>query len=155
MANYVGAEGASTRTNYKGVLRAPGYTPKISYFALQNVCALFDGETANADFVLRVESPRREVETAAVQTASFVRRGTAMFAFWYPADLQAGWQPKNVRVTAWAGGAAALAQPVLVDLLRGTVQRVEAANRAGMIACDAALRDYPVVLADEAAVLAA
>ncbi len=155
MVNYIRATGQTGQTNFKGVLRGHDYTPKASYYALQNLCALFDSDTVGADFALRVDSPRRDAEVAAVRTATFVRRGAPLGAVWYPADLQVGWQPKTVQVSMWTGKMAQLRRPVLADLLTGLVHPAEHEVRGGTVLFrDVPLRDYPVVLTDEAIVSA-
>jgi hypothetical protein len=146
MVNYVWTTGQSNMTNSKGVLRGNEYTPKVSYYALQNLCSLFDSETTAADFAFRVDSPQRDVEITAVQTATFIRRNAPLCAFWYPANLQTGWQRKNVRLSLWTGKAAEFRKPVLVDLLTGLVYPL-AGN--GRVLNEAPLRDYPVLLTDE------
>jgi len=145
MVNYVSVAGQTGTTNTKGVLRGHDYTPKVSYYALQNLCALFDSETVAADFVPRLTSPSRDVETLAVRTATFSRRGFPILAYWYPADLQAGWQTRRVELSLWTG-AARLERPALVDLLTGLVYRVELPLK------DAPLQDYPVLLTNESVV---
>lgn len=153
MVNYIRATGQTGQTNFKGVLRGHDYTPKASYYALQHICALCDSDTAGADLLLRVESPQRDVEVTAVRTATFVRRGAPLCALWYPANLQIGWQPKSVQVSLWTGKAARLERPVLADLLTGLVHRTEAEVREGAaLFKDVPLRDYPVLLTDEAVI---
>jgi len=153
MVNYIRTTGQTGQTNFKGVLRGHDYTPKVSYYALQHVCALFDSETIAADLLLRVESPQRDVEVTAVRTATFVRRRAPLCAIWYPANLQAGWHPKSLQVSLWTGKAAELRRPVLVDLLTGLVHPAEKQGRGDVaLIKDVPLRDYPVLLTDEAIV---
>ncbi len=73
-----------TMMNYKGVLHGKDYSPKPSYFARQNVCALFDAETKAADFLLRSAG----VQDEPVFAASFVRRGAPLFVRWMPTSWQ-------------------------------------------------------------------
>lgn len=154
MANYIWSSGQSGATNSKGILRAHDYTPKVSYYALRNLCALFDSRTQPADYLLRMGRSQGELELEAVQTATFIRGDAPVCAFWYPANLQTGWQTKAARITVWTGKAAQMKQPVLVDLLTGLVFRVAAARgpAGSWMVKDVPVRDYPVLLTDESVV---
>ncbi len=153
MVNYVWSSGRSGVTNFKGVLRGTDYTPKVSYYALRNLCALFDAETVPAELLFRVDRTPTGLDLASVRTSVFTRRNCPVFAFWCPANLQEGWQPKTVRLTAWTGKAARLERPVLVDLLTGLIHKVDSDSRASVITVkNAPLRDYPVLLTDESVV---
>ena len=144
MVNYVWNTGQSGQTNAKGLLRGKEYTPKPSYFAYRNVCALFDGETKHTDLLARFG---REL---GVERASFVRKGGAMFACWIPGDPMADSVPVPARVQLWTGDGARLEKPVLVDLLSGEIAEIPKVSRSGgTITIDGLpVRDYPTLIAD-------
>ncbi len=148
MVNYVWSSGQSGMTNSKGVLRGNVYTPKSSYYALQNLCSLFDSDTKQADFLLRVEGPATDWERLAVQTATFVREGSPVYVYWYPANLQKGFATRTSTLTLWHGKAAKLEKPVLVDLLTGDITEPSKAKRVGgkWVLDSMPVRDYPMVI---------
>ncbi len=150
MVNYVWSSGQSGQTNTKGVLRGHDYTPKASYYALQNLCALFDAATQPAEFLLRLSRAEPKLELLAVQCGTFVRQGYAVCAFWYPADLQEGFAFRRARISVWTGKAAKLENPVLVDLLTGevTLPAKKAQRAAGWDFEDVLLKDYPMLITD-------
>ncbi len=152
--NYVRAEGRTGLNNNKGVLRGTDYTRKPSYYALQNLCTLFDNETRRADFSLRLErGPSREDELA-VFTASFERRGRPIYAFWHPADLQQPFRPRSMRVAVWSGKAARLEEPILLDPLTGGWKPLNGSLRSGTYSFDGmSVLDYPQLITDRAVVI--
>ncbi len=154
MVNYVWSSGQSGKTNTKGVLRGTVYTPKASYYALQNLCSLFDGETKRSDLLLRVSGDKSKFETQAVRTASFVRKGAPLFAYWYPGNLQQGFATQQGGVTLWTGKTAKLEKPVLVDLLTGDITEPATVKRTDDVWHLSAVpvRDYPLVITDAATV---
>ncbi len=154
MINYFDSRtGLGGKTNFKGVLRGTDYTPKPSYFALQSLCALFDGETARADFLMLFGglSAPQPAEAEAIQSGSFVRRGHPVYTYWYPAVPQAGFPPGKVTVTVRHGGAAKLERPVLADLLSGKVFEIAAKETNRMLVFSGLpLTDHPLVITDRA-----
>lgn len=154
MVNYVWSSGQSGMTNSKGVLRGTVYTPKASYYALQNLCTLFDSEAKRAELLLRVEGAAEGWERQAVRTACFIRGGAPLYAYWYPAVLQQGWPTRLANLTLWSGKAARLEKPVLVDLLTGDITIPTKVSRTGGLTRLEAMpvRDYPLVVTDASAV---
>lgn len=148
MQNYISGSGQTGLTNTKGVLRGGDYTRKPSYYAYRNACALFDAETKPAGLLLRAEQVGGGLDGRAVRTATFIRKGVPVLLYWYPADLQKGFEPPTCRLLAWSGKAATLVNPVLVDLLHGEVHPVADAkwNGGTLTVPRVPLRDYPVVL---------
>lgn len=154
MVNYVWSTGQSGQTNSKGVLRGTVYTPKASYYALQNLCALYDSRAKRTDLLLRVEGAADGWERKAVRTSCFVRDGFPLYAYWYPSVLQQGWSTRQARLTMWSGHGAKLENPVLVDLLTGDITiPAKVARNGGSLSIDGMpVRDYPLVVTDAAAV---
>jgi hypothetical protein len=136
-------------TNYKGLLEGKTYSPKKAYYAYQNLCALLDSASVRTTWPVRIDAP----DADAVWSATFVRGGRAICAYWYPADLLKGWTPRKVNLTLACGKDAKLDSPVLVDTLNGTIYRVQARSAAdGWAFPSVPLLDYPLLLADQAAV---
>jgi hypothetical protein len=148
MVNYVWHTGQSGQTNSKGLLRGTDYTPKPSYFAYQNLCALFDSETRRADFLAYVDAKGKEA--AAIECVSFVRKGSPIYAYWTGADLMADTPSVPARLRLWHGSAARLEKPVLVDPLSGAISATGKVTRSGgAITIEGApLRDYPMLVMD-------
>ncbi len=156
IVNYFTGTTAVKKTNYKGILRGGEYTRKASYHALQNLCALFDSGTVRSDFAVQVEGGASPLEDMLVHSASFARDGRALYAFWYPADLQEVYAPRRARIRVWSGGAASIAEPVLVDLLSGEIRRPTAVQQAAdgfWVFDNVEVRDYPVLITDAGVVL--
>lgn len=150
MVNYVWSSGQSGMTNSKGVLRGGEYTPKASYYALQNLCALFDSETRGAELLMRVEGPAAGWERQAVQTAAFLRSGSPLYAYWYPASLQRGWETRPARLTLWGAEGSRLRNPVLADPLTGDIKvPAKVTRNGGVLHLDEMpVRDYPMLVTD-------
>jgi hypothetical protein len=155
MHNYIWGSGQTSLNNTKGVLRGGDYTPKPSYYAYRNACALFDAETKAAGLLLRIEQAGGALDERAVRTATFLRQGAPVLLYWYPADLQKGFEATTCRLLAWSGKAGSLKDPVLVDLLHGEVHPVADAkwNGGTLVIPRVPLRDYPIVLTDRSLTL--
>ena len=160
IVNYIRHGGPTGLTNYKGVIRGRDYTRKPSYFALQNLCALFDAKTTLADLLLRFGGGRSPLERMALSSACFVREGRPVYAYWSPSVLQEEFTPGTIQVSVWSGRAARLDHPVFVDLLSGEIRPARARESAagsghadsGWQFDEAPLRDYPMLLTDRALV---
>lgn len=150
MAGYIWTTGQSGMTNSKGVLRAHEYTPKASFYALQNLCSVIDAQSKQAPLLLRVDGGGPAFDINAMQYATFVRGDTPLYFWWYPSDLQRGFESQKARVTVWGGNATKLNKPVIADLLTGDVKPAPEAKASGrtMSFADAPVRDYPLLLTD-------
>ncbi len=150
MHNYVGQAGMMAKINYKGLLHGKTYMPKPSYFAYQNLCAMFDAEIKPADFVIR--SIGRDADD--VYTASFIRAGAPVFARWLPVSLQRDTPAQRSGVELWSGKAAKIAEPILIDLLTAQIYKPEKAQFIGgwWKIEDLPLTDHPLVITDKAVV---
>lgn len=138
------------KTNFKGLLRGSDYTPKASYFAYQCLCALFDSATQRAE--LRLELIGQE--KVKLQEAHFTRKGKAVYAYWFPADLQKPWDPRTLSMTLDTREDAALDDTILVDPLSQEVFRLPSAkHEAGRVVLEnLPLRDYPLLITGAEAV---
>lgn len=141
------------KTNYKGLLRGADYTPKPAFFAYQSLCALFDART-QATNELRWESfdagGLPPEDAAKIRYATFVRNGAGMAAYWYPANLQTGWQPGVVGLRLTVPDGIAMEQPVLLDPLTGQAYDLTDAELDGNAVAlqGLPLMDYPLIIAD-------
>ncbi len=142
-------------TNSKGLIRGRDYSPKPSYYAYQNMCALFDSETRKADFLIRLDSAAPAAEELAIHTAAYSRRNRPLYVYWYPSDLQQPYRASTLRVMAWSGRQARLENPVLVDLLTGAVTTPSKASLASGYWRfeELPLEDYPLVITDRSVVV--
>jgi hypothetical protein len=155
--DYIMHDGPSGKNQYMGLLRGNDYSPKPSFYALQAVCSLFDGETEQTDLVL---FPRKldgsaykaRFEIAAIESATFVRNGYPVYAYWYPSDFDAPLPPQPIEIGIWHGKAAELKNPVLVDPLHQQLFRLtsELKDRRGEAAFRLPLLDYPLIITDAA-----
>ncbi len=152
MVNYVWSTGKSGQTNAKGLLRGADYTPKPSYYAYRNVCALFDADTRRADFLARFDRMPSSSKACEVEWASFLRHGSAIYAYWLPADPMADPAPATARIQLWSGTGGRLEEPVLVDLLSGEISPLTHVSRGGGTVSigNLPVRDYPLLIANRA-----
>ncbi|MCX7007598.1 MAG: beta-galactosidase [Kiritimatiellaeota bacterium] len=128
--------------NWKGILRGETYEPKPSYYAYQNLCALFDSETKLTANTLSITSAAE-----GIQTASFERGGVPVCAYWSLADL---FKPfPAAKISARITGDK-IQSPVLADLLTGQIYTLEAAGKKdGAISFEnLPLTNHPLVLTD-------
>ncbi|HQH54634.1 MAG TPA: beta-galactosidase [Candidatus Hydrogenedentes bacterium] len=132
------------KTNFKGLLRGNEYTPKPSYFAYQCLCALFDAATRRAELALALVGQ----EKVQLQEAHFTRNGRALYAYWFPADLQKPWTARTVSMSLDVREGAALDDPVLVDPLSQEVFRLVPAKlgETNAVFENLPLRDYPLLI---------
>jgi hypothetical protein len=150
LVGYTHGTQRTPKTNFKGLLRGKEYTPKPAYFAYQSLCALFDAETKRAA-KLDVQVADAKAET--IHAAGFTRRGSALAAYWHAADLMKDAPEETVTVSI-AGDDAKLAEPLLLDPLTQQAYKLPAPQKDGAktVFKGLPLRDYPLLIADRAAV---
>lgn len=144
IVNYVRKGGNTGLTNPKGVLRGNTYEPKPSYFALQNLCALFDAGTRREDMVLKVQPEDRDV-----LTSTFLRGKVPLFVFWKASDLQHDFSPASGSIVVRPDRGMQFDRPVLIDLKSGTVQSAGGEKKGGFWTFPkVTIPDWPLVLTD-------
>jgi polysaccharide biosynthesis protein PslG len=141
-----------------GLLRVPGYTPKPSYFAYQNLCALFDSQTATAEAAMQFAGDFKggdpAVSVERIEQAAFVRNGWPLVAYWFPADVTKDMRTLSVDVALTVKNGLTLRNPVLVSPLNGEVSRLEGTPSGGQWKFKALpLTDYPMLITDAAVAL--
>ncbi|MFP4057811.1 MAG: GH39 family glycosyl hydrolase [Candidatus Brocadiia bacterium] len=138
------------QTNFKGLLRGDDYTPKRAYGAYQCLCALFDAQTRRQPELSLELVGQKKVH---LWDGGFVRRGRALYAYWFPADLQKDWTPRRLTIRVTTSPRAAIRQPVLVDPMTRRLYPLEAAEAGerSMTFRDLPLLDYPLLVTDRAA----
>ena len=169
MADMMGKEyqmGNLTRKNpaRHGLLNGIAYTPKQSYEAMSHLTALFDQDTVRQDLRLSVdtqvlrEKPRSRLVDTGFVSSGFLRRGLPLHVYYVPEDVQLEWDGLE-HAGLWISPYETekrIADPVLIDLLDGTVYRVSGCEKDenGFIHgfTDLPLRDYPLILTDLSAV---
>ncbi len=154
--DYPGRNGGAPYA-YFGILRGEEYTPKPSYFALQNLCALFDSTVQRmnhpAEFVeLSSEKVQDEPVTPTFELQTYEKNGALGIAYWNPVDLLQG---------EWDGFISLVIAPSremkwkniqLVDLMDGSIYKVDerfiSADRFNTkTVMHLPLKDYPLILA--------
>jgi polysaccharide biosynthesis protein PslG len=147
-------ESKGDTTNSKGLIRGRDYTPKPSYYAYRNVCALFDADTNNADLLLRFDRGAPAFEEAALRQQTYTRAGRPVYVFWYPSDLQQAYAPRRARAMVWNGAAARMDNPVVVDLLTGEIRKPPKVRRfEGFWHFEEMpVEDYPLLITDASVV---
>jgi hypothetical protein len=153
-----GAQTSARNNLYFGLLRVPGYTPKPSYFAYQNLCALFDSQTKTADVPMQFagDFPESELDVSVekIEQAAFARVGCPLVAYWFPVAVQKNMPTQAVDVTIAVKSDLMLRKPVLVNPLNGNVSKLEGEQSAGQWKFTALpLTDYPMLITDAAVVL--
>ena len=86
--------------------------------------------------------------------AAFVRDGRALYAYWYPANLQEGWTPRKIDVQISTARDAIIVEPVLIEPLTGRVFALKPTNRTGDALTFSALplMDCPLIVTDHVVV---
>ncbi|HPO12655.1 MAG TPA: beta-galactosidase [Candidatus Hydrogenedentes bacterium] len=135
-----------SKTNFKGLLRGADYTPKPAYYAYQCLCALFDAKTKPTAL-----SPIfLDQDTQLIQQGEFVRDGRALYACWFPANLQQEWKMRTISLRLTFPEDAAITDPVLIDPLDGKAYAPTktTASKRTLEVHDLPLLDYPLILTD-------
>ena len=132
------------------------YSPKMSYYALQNLCTLFSEDTRAVDlpiFRKAQESKRlfgNDYTGDALMTASFERNGGYAFCYWVAADLMttdyegtisfscAG-LPKDIRLIDPMDG-------TVYELPEGMAEPCEEIYGNGVLLRNLPVKDYPLIL---------
>ena len=135
------------KTNFKGLLRGTTYEPKPSYRAYQCLCALFDARTTLDPKLTLDLVGQKKVH---LQDVGFVRDGRALYAWWLPASLQKGFEPRRISVRLATRPDATLTNPVLIDPLTSRVYRLPDGKRHGgaLTFESLPLLDSPLLVAD-------
>jgi hypothetical protein len=152
------AEVDPNQSLFHGLLRVPGYVPKLSYFAYQNLCALFDSKTETADVPMQFAGDFTGSDPAIsaekIEKAGFVRAGCPIAAYWFPADVIKDMPTRAVDVTVTVKNDLTFQKPVVVDLLNGEVSKLGGMPSAGQWKfAGLPLTDYPMLIADAAVAL--
>lgn len=161
---YRQASGVSRPPVMLGLLHGLEYTPKSSFYAMQNACSLFDGECGAPEELFLSVWPddlcrRREgvIPQLSITKGAFLRRKYPFYAWYYPEDLQKEWcGDTSLQVGIIPGeGDRALERPVVIDALTGNVY--EPTESEYLYGCRLTLKglpltDYPVFLTDIRAV---
>jgi len=142
---------------YFGLLRAPGYTPKPSYFAYQTLCALFDSQTEAAETPMHFAGDFTGAEPAIsaerIEQAGFVRGQSPLVAYWFPADVFQDMPARPVDMTLAVKAGLKLADPVLVDPMSGQVFKLEGKQSGQQWQfASLPLTDYPMLVTDKSVV---
>ncbi|MDD4102314.1 MAG: beta-galactosidase [Kiritimatiellae bacterium] len=127
------------KVNLKGILRGEDYTPKPSYFAYQNLCALFDAETVRSRMKPFKLEGADGIETWA---AGFKRHGKPLVAYWAVEDLTKDVPAKQVKVVIGEADKAMMPSPRLLDPLSGALYEIASFDTLP-------LADYPLIIADK------
>ncbi|MEN6535800.1 MAG: beta-galactosidase [Bryobacteraceae bacterium] len=155
LAKYVWSNGPSGQTQKMGLLRTD-YTPKQSFFAYQNLCALFDAQSKRADQMAIFRGAKKEGTKGSpgliegIWRTAFLRGKYALYAYWWPGNLSRPARHDDVSVALWPEGE--LTAPVLVDPLSGQVYTLTTSRSRGFVNVPKLpLREYPLIITDRAA----
>lgn len=137
--------------NAKGLLRYESWSPKPSYHVFQRLTGLVRGEvspdTVEASFSMAKEGSFYGARADDVHLAAWSSGapGTQMVAYWLPWRMQEFEQTARVELRLRD---ASFEDPVLVDLLNGSVYALESKKTFSTLP----LADYPMVIAERDAV---
>ncbi|MBN2641877.1 MAG: beta-galactosidase [Victivallales bacterium] len=163
-AAYIQSDGTDKKPVMMGLLNGDDYSPKKSYFALQNLCAIFDKDTCREDIYIRLRHsdwPKGGNDSDDVFTyatcSSFVRKGYPLFVYYLPADTQAVMDPVKVKVMLWNMAEKAIKNPVLINVLDGSIYEIPDFNTMDgwwkyMFPGNLPLTNYPLIITDANAV---
>ena len=131
---------------YFGLLRLDDYSPKPSYFAYQNMCALFDSQTSvSNELTMKFETTGGN----RIEQASFRNLSVPICAYWVPQDVTKDLQYQPVELTLGFPSEIHLKNPVLIDPMTGVVTKL-LSSKKGQNSHFAALplKDYPMLITD-------
>lgn len=148
----------TTRTDaHFGLLRAPDYSPKPSYFAYQTLCTLFDSQTEAMEMPLQFDGDfagsEPPISADKIEQAAFVRAQSPLIAYWFPADVHKDMAPRPVNMNLTVPAGLAFRDPVLVDPLSGEIVKLEGKTSGRQWRFDALpLTDSPMLVTDKSVV---
>lgn len=161
LLDYNWGHGPSGKGNYKGLLHGEDYTPKLSYFAYQRLCSLFDHasrRTPESDAACAIShnaaggegKDGTGADVPLVGPAAFVRNGAPLWCFWQLLPPEEDNLPELVNIQINDTPGSPLRTPVLIDMLSGKAFRVAHGQRTGEVwrFADVPVPDYPMILAD-------
>lgn len=136
-----------------GLLRRVTYALKPSYFAYQNLCALFDSDTAVSDQteVSFVEGAGTldPYHTDNIVQANFNRNKKPICGYWRPLDVLKDTPVATVNVRLTGKLSASLKNPVLIDPMSGSVYTLKGECQAdGWRFTGLPVTDYPLLITD-------
>jgi len=155
--DYIKHDGPSGQNQYMGLLRGEDYSPKPSFFALQTLCSLFDSETRVWDAAAYFEHRHSDragnpVNPALVNTATFRRADTPIYAYWMPSDFNHPFPGATMSTTFWHGKQTPWETPVLIDPVNQAIYRLPVAekNTSESATFDLPVLDAPLLVTDYA-----
>ena len=157
---YRQAGGRVNRPVMMGLIHGRRYQPKYSFEVMRRICSLFDEESERRELYHRFEEPDgRNPQSSGLLAspfcASFVRKGSPVYAYWISEDPQQKTGMKETYLGVWFDSDLNMNAPVLLDLLTGRVWDVS--RQATQLLIDGVpvglkfrlpLVDYPLVLTD-------
>ncbi|MCW4019698.1 MAG: hypothetical protein NWF14_00495 [Candidatus Bathyarchaeota archaeon] len=139
-----------SREHLAGLLDAE-LRPKSSYNALQNLCSIFNGNVMLGD--LDVEALPQNIIVMSPKALAFTRTNKwRIVAYWLPYPARDDF-PENRHVKANIRVATRMKDPMLVDMIEGTVREITHFIREGPKTTFKLLplRDYPCLIAEREA----
>ena len=144
-----------------GVIDRRTLKPKLSCRVLKAMAFLTENAIPAEDLLIRfnpthssILSPIRSFD---LETVVFRKNGIPAAALWQPENVAISFQPITGEIQFLTGGKPPLAEPVLIDPLRGNVYRIFHAEcpawaMGGMVFPPLPIPDYPVIITDRRAV---
>jgi len=166
---YVQSSGEKRPPVILGLLHGKTYVPKESYYAMQNICNILDGE---ADLLEGLffegwmgDYNRRAmgaIPSLAIIHGSFERRGYPVYTWYYPESLEHEWHGNNtfeIKIVNDEDTENRIEHPVVIDCINGGVYEPTeySDNDAGRLGINSdrhclfhglPLTDYPLFLTD-------
>jgi hypothetical protein len=139
--------------------------PKQSYYTLQRICSILDGNiNVNQRSLMEIypcvdrEEPDRfifnEIQMN-VKTVAFERNGKALLAYWSPLcliDESSEAYPHKVNVHIFTPDTE-LRYPVLIDVVSGKIYQPEKVEKkASLIILNVPLKEYPLIIAERSSI---
>ena len=140
-----------------GVIDRRTLKPKLSCRVLKAMAFLTENAIPAEDLLIRfnpthssILSPIRSFD---LETVVFRKNGIPAAALWQPENVAISFQPITGEIQFLTGGKPPLAEPVLIDPLRGNVYRIFHAEcpawaMGGMVFPPLPVPDYPVIITD-------
>jgi hypothetical protein len=168
----------TNNVNYKGILKVkPEISPKVAYKALQYLGSLIHGEVHTRNAIINTmagEVPASEKEYAAfgngikpnlenVKTVALNTANGKVIAYWSMEKAADTYPTRNTHVFFWDWEGSGFEQPVLVDLLTGSIYELPdhqkfndndkyRISQEAQILRTLPLKDYPLLVMEKKAV---
>lgn len=140
-----------------GLLNGKTYTPKKSFFALRNICSLFDSETLRDKslfFRQGIVNAKEKIKFNSIVMDSYIRKGFPLYVYYSTEDTQCETMVfKHPEIQICNQADYKINEPVLIDPLTGKIykitnmKKIEGKHKETNL-LNMPVTDYPLIITD-------